>query len=250
MRDDLTSSADWARPLYEQQIAVLGELAELGMRLARGVVADAADEGADQPAAAVAFGRLSRAVRMTLMLQARFIKELQAWDRNADYRATVAGMERKAQVQRIVERVVYSEAADPDEAERLVGEAGERLDHDDIYGHVLSRPTSELVAMICKDFGLEPDWPKLAEEAWALEEMTNGSVGLPLAGLRPRPEEKSPPPSKPAGLPIGGRGGGKRTCPTQLPDVALHPAPPDPPPPMGAELEPATVFNISAPLPN
>jgi hypothetical protein len=31
----------------------------------------------------------------------------------------------------------------------------------------VSRPVGELVALICRDFGLEPNWDALASEAWA-----------------------------------------------------------------------------------
>jgi hypothetical protein len=62
-------------------------------------------------------------------------------------------------------------------------EASERLDRDDVYGDLLARPVSELVALICRDLGLDPDWPVLADEAWAREEMADGAPGWPLAGL-------------------------------------------------------------------
>jgi hypothetical protein len=85
---------------------------------------------------------------------------------------------------RIVERVATSQHEDTDKVERLVQEAAERLDQDDIY-KMLDRPVSEVVALICKDLGLDPDWPRLAQEAWAREEMASGAAGWPLAGLEP-----------------------------------------------------------------
>ena len=66
---------------------------------------------------------------------------------------------------RIVERVAGCERDDLDEVEPLVEETPERLDQDDLNGDTLSRPVSELVAMICKGPGLSPAWPRLAEEA-------------------------------------------------------------------------------------
>jgi hypothetical protein len=110
--------ADWARPLYARQIDFLGELAERGMEMARDIAdpAKAADTIETAQACAMAYARVARAVRMTLLLQARFIKELKAYDSNADYLTTVARIKRKARVSRIVERLSYAEADDEDHA--------------------------------------------------------------------------------------------------------------------------------------
>jgi hypothetical protein len=62
-------------------------------------------------------------------------------------------------------------------------EVCERLDDDDIYGDVIARPVGELVALICRDLGLEPDWARLAEEAWAREEIERGDARSPFANL-------------------------------------------------------------------
>jgi hypothetical protein len=191
--------ADWARPLYVRHINRLDRLADIGMGLAETIerqVKAAADT--DPPAACerayMAFAKVARAVRLTLMLQARLIKELEDRDRSAAKEVDRAAwsqkcervtqaFEQKQRVAGIVERIAEGDQAEPYEVERLVREARERLDQDDIYGHVLSRPVSELIAAICKDLGLDPDWPKLAEEAWAREEMAGESLGWPLAEL-------------------------------------------------------------------
>src|SRR4051794_27850697 len=86
-----------ARSLIERQLAVLGRLAEVGLNIAlaveRQVMAletGAAEEGsprAGSPEAvqvvqglALAYGRVSRAVRLTLALQSRLMKDLQEID--------------------------------------------------------------------------------------------------------------------------------------------------------------------------
>jgi hypothetical protein len=94
--------------------------------------------------------------------------------------------QRKARTVRIVERIARRDCDDAEDIERRVGEAAGRLDQDDIYGDVLSRPISELIAMICKDLGLDPDWPQLAREAWAREEISGGAAGSPLMALTVR----------------------------------------------------------------
>jgi hypothetical protein len=191
--------AAWARPLYEQQIAMLGRLAEKGMGIAEGVAEDA---GAASERVAIDFARAARAVRLTLMLQAKLIKDPEDRDRLAAQDADRADWSRKVErtrqafdqkerLGRIVERIAEGDPEVAHEAEDLANEARERLDEDDIYGDILTRPVSELVAMICKDLGLDPDWPKLAEEAWAREEMA-GDVGWPLAALAALTAETAP----------------------------------------------------------
>ncbi len=85
----------------------------------------------------------------------------------ADARAVTQRYERQTQTMRIVARVVDQDVADPREANRLIREASERLDQEDFYGDLLDRPVPELVAMICKDLGIEPDLFRFAQEAWA-----------------------------------------------------------------------------------
>ena len=176
---------NWARPLFERQVAMLGQLAEGGLEMALAVKGQALEskaEGAE--ACARAYARTARAVRLTLMLQAQVIKQIQALDSHGAYLAACAARQdvaqRKARVERIVERIAAGEHDDPDHVERLIEETCERLDHDDFYGDLLSRPVSELVALICKDLGLDPDWPNLAREAWACEDILSGAPWPPV----------------------------------------------------------------------
>jgi hypothetical protein len=191
------TSADCGRPLLERQIGRLDRLADIGMGMAEtidGEVKAAVEAGRPIPERApIDFARIARTVRLTLMLQAKLIKELEDGDRQAAKEADRAAwsqacdrvtqaFEQKQRVAGIIERI--AEQAEPYEAERLTREARERLDRDDIYGHVLSRPASELIAEICRDLGLDPDWPKLAGEAWARAEMAGDNPGRPLTGPR------------------------------------------------------------------
>lgn len=224
------ATADGAlRAVLEGQLAVLGRLAEAGLNIAlsverRATAADAAE--ADAPDAgpeaapvasgdvALAYARVSRAVRLTVALQGRVVKELQALDEDAARRRiraeAGAGRERqqaeaarKARVERIVERLIRAEAADEAEGDRLADEAYERLEGDDIYGQLSARPVSEIIALVCQDLGLEPDWTRLAEEAWARDELAAGSAGAPLMAIRwldppgPEPGGADPAPAAP-----------------------------------------------------
>jgi hypothetical protein len=87
--------------------------------------------------------------------------------------------------------VIRAELGDADEAERLAETAWERLDHDDIYGDLTAQPVGEIIARVCRDLGLAPDWSRLAEEAWARDEIDSGAMGSPFLALRwpdpPRP---------------------------------------------------------------
>ena len=198
-------AADWARPFALRQLELLGELAELGLYVARAVERQAS--GRAEPAGgpvfqgdpALAYARVSRAVRLTLMLQARLIEDLKAQDAGAATARTEAPREpdrvspeyqRKVRLERIVERLAEAEHPDgDDEVSDLVTEAGERLDDEDLYGDLMDRPLSELVARLCQDLGLEPDWAELAGELWAVREIDSGHVGWPLAGRRVLPRK-------------------------------------------------------------
>ncbi|CAN7482346.1 hypothetical protein LJR225_003334 [Phenylobacterium sp. LjRoot225] len=183
------------RALIERQLQVLGRLAEAGLNLALAIERQATTEEAAQVVegdAALAFARVSRAVRLTLALQSRAIKDLQALDQvaagqlyadrcNAERERRQLAKQRQDRVQRIVERVIGAEAADAAEVDRLADEACERLEHDDIYGDLTARPVGEIIARVCRDLGLSPDWSRLAEEAWAQDEIRSGAPGSPFA---------------------------------------------------------------------
>jgi hypothetical protein len=189
------------RPVMERQLAVLGRLAEAGLNLAIEIERQATADGAAKLAAgeaALAYARVSRAVRLTLALQSKAVADIRALDevlsryRAGDrQRAGMAEAARKARVQRLIERVIGQEVADADKAERLAEEACERLEHDDIYGELGRFTPAELVARICRDLGLSPDWSRWAGEAWAQEE--GGEAGS--AFMRPPPPMRGPPPA-------------------------------------------------------
>jgi hypothetical protein len=184
----------WARPLHERQIAMLGELAEAGLVLALAAKDLATPpEGCVEPAVLEgltrAYGRAARAVRLSLMLQDRLIKELTAFDKRAAQDAAWdLGQDRRARkglVERIVGRVIAGAHDDDDAVDRLAAETAERLDHEDLYGPILDRPVGELVAMICRDLGLAPDWAGLSQEAWAVDEAAGDIASGPLEALAP-----------------------------------------------------------------
>jgi hypothetical protein len=199
-----SDAEDWTRPFALRQLQLLGDLAEVGLEVARAVERRARDAGADEDMSriAMAYSRTARAVRLTAMLQAKLVKDLKAdGQAAAEAEQEAAALKarfdpayrRKARAEAIVERV--AEARHPDDEDRvdhLMRESAERLDDEDLYGDLLERPISELVARLCKSLGLDPDWAELAEELWAAQEIESGEPGWPLAGLAT--ERTCPPP--------------------------------------------------------
>jgi hypothetical protein len=171
----------------------LDELADYGRDIARAIAQRVQAAQPDQPvaelqAAAMAYARVARAVRLTVMLKARLAGAPADAQTGSDTEANAADTEaedvRKFRVERIIERVARARHADDeDEVDRLTTEAAERLDDDDLYGGVLERPMSELIALICRDLDLTLDWSRLAGEAWARQEIAGGQPGWPLAAL-------------------------------------------------------------------
>jgi hypothetical protein len=178
----------------ERQRRRLDELAEIGMDVARAVARQANAE-APAPVAelSLAYARVSRAVRLTLMLQSRLLEAGARAETEAAERAFRSTPEyaRKARVERIVERLAVDEHPDDeDRIDALIAEAGERLDDEDLYGDLMDRPMREIVARLCRDLGLDPDWTALAQEPWASEDSTS-PIAEAMAGGGPPAAERA-----------------------------------------------------------
>lgn len=155
-------------------------------------------------ALAMAYARAARAVRLTLALQSRVLRELEEVERQGrshawpdqcwlkDRRA-----ERGARIGRILARVIdATEPEDDARAQALKTEAGEKLADADVYGDAAVRPMGEIVARICADLGLSPDWSALAREAWAQAEAASPASpfapsSVNLAPFTPPPAARS-----------------------------------------------------------
>lgn len=214
--DGAKAAQDWARSVVERQLAILGQLAEDGLQIVQAIKRQAMGESAPDGAAApevfhgdlaLAYARVARAVRMTLLLQSKLIADLQAFDKGAVHLAAYvcartpnrAGPQ-KERIGRTVGRIAQAQFNDDEVVELMTLETVERLEHDELYGDVLARPASEIIAQICRDLDLEPDWAALAQEAWARDEMASGAVGSPLAGLMAEDRRGAEPGSEPPPL--------------------------------------------------
>ncbi len=194
---DAEQTVPWARALLDRQLFIVGELVEGGFEIAQAIRRQASDETAPKVVhgdIAAAYACVSKAVRLSLMLQTDMIQNLARMTSvvsNAAFSAATnteaarprLEAQRKARAHRVVARIARAERPDAEAAERLVREAGERLERGDAFANVLSLPFSEIIALICKDLGLDPDWPALAEEAWAREEIASGAPGRPFAAV-------------------------------------------------------------------
>jgi hypothetical protein len=166
--------------MLERGLWRLDRLAAIGMEMAEAVHRQAARQAeaeGPQPAGAKpsrtqaslsqAHARIGRSVRLTVMLQAKLIGELRALD---DPQSILAHprpeAERKLRVLRIVKHAARDEHAEGEAVERLVREAAERLDREDVCADLMSKPTGEIITFICRELGLDPDWPSLAQDAW------------------------------------------------------------------------------------
>ena len=219
----MTDASAQVRALVEQEVAMLTRLAQIGLDIAEAVrrqaVAQAqAAERAAEPGAAPAevcvgrsepglvYPRVARAVRLTLALRSKAVKELLALDQGeaqarqardkavADAEVEADPVERRRdRIGRIVRRLIEAEEGDPKEVERLSSDVWERLEDEDqdVYGDLMARPIGEIVARICEDLELSPDWKALAREAWAVEEAASGTPGSPFVA-RAAPQAASP----------------------------------------------------------
>jgi hypothetical protein len=184
---------------------MLDRLAEAGLEIvialetrAKGAASAPADDPVDLDAVALGYSRAARAVRLSILLHAKLIADRDdaaraaARQRGTEERAAQAEADdiarrleplyvHKFRIERVVERVAEAEHPDDEEeVDRLIAEAGDRLDDEDLYGDILQRPLGEMVALICRDLGLHPDWERLAGEAWAVEEAEEGDPRSPF----------------------------------------------------------------------
>ena len=222
----------------EKRRKKLEELSDIGMEMARALQVEVRLEGqayslkmsrAEGPAQAQAvraavptkardnagaFARISKAIRLTIALEARTEQDLAALiagepaareARRAE-RVRRAEAEKKvrhdagvAKVRTIVREIAETESETLIEYENLTEALDERLEHDEAYAHLEDTALDYVVRTICKDLGLNPD-----RHAWTGRELPPRP---PLArpkfsvfttpGREPRLEARTPPPDDP-----------------------------------------------------
>jgi hypothetical protein len=190
---------------------MLDRLAEIGMEIAealgRQIVAQAAEpQAAPATDLALAFTRVARAVRQTLALKPRLAEDQRMTDLQDRQRAAHAARKRrgKAAVERAVEHAIAADCQAEDgtetdetlhDAERLRVELRERLDDADIDAELSSGSIGDIIAGICADLGIAPDWDACRNEAWFIAE-TEASEADEAPDEEPdRPDEPAPAPA-------------------------------------------------------
>ena len=172
---DPASAAPDARARIEAQLVMLDRLAQVGMEIAEACGREAkapSSDGASRSHPGLVFARVARAVRMTIALQSRLMKDLAALDRADEIAERARTTKRRTRLAQLIEdaarakvdaqreagaRFWADEDAFEDEIEQLTSDAYERLiDAED--GNLWGRPFDEVVAGVCKDLGLSPDW--------------------------------------------------------------------------------------------
>ena len=154
---------------------------------------------------ALSFSRISRAVRLTLALEASTHQAIEAAakagaanddtaarddlttpDGHIDYAAVRRRLhsaihgETDYETRRAVEETIEASTDDPDEVERLKADLKERLEEEDpeeIFFIRTHWPIGEAIALICQDLGLEPDWGRWEDRAWARKEAERSPPG-------------------------------------------------------------------------
>ena len=186
---DTAAMAETARDVErgERHLAMLAELAEIGMGLARslGELAQARierEKKADEPPArsedaAAAFDKMAQTVRRTLALEASLAAGVKARRETLiTERAERRTASRAAHVTAVGDAIVEGlhdayaatcpDAEYNDLADRLLDDAYEYLgDADEMRGY-LDRPIGETVVRLCAAMGLDPDACESDGETW------------------------------------------------------------------------------------
>ena len=205
---------DRAAERVARHCRILAELAEIGLRLTQALerraagpdpvsdagaeTASAADDAAGPVAAPVrgdrglSFDRLTRAIRLTLMLETRIDEgEVARQAQAAQVRAKAAkaaqdatadawAERQTAGVLEVVEQTLEADGQDDEIIIERLRETREYLESGDEDFDIVELPTGLVIAHICKAFGLEPDWSLWAEADWAIEEAQDGMRGSPF----------------------------------------------------------------------
>ena len=189
---------------------VLKELVEAGMDMVRDMRAVAAQP--DGPDMSLRFGRVAKAVRMTLALDARLCDEasVAAEERVAARRAKEAArlQNRKVSVRNALAISLEGDVGDGETRKgRDYEEILEEIDHPDVTDEeYLNLPVSQIIAKIAEDLGLPINWHRFRFEDWAKEERRSKPPGSAFANgvpppLTPRDWHTSKPPPPVNSLP-------------------------------------------------
>jgi hypothetical protein len=121
-----------------------------------------------------AFERIARGVRLSYMLEEKLIRDFAAHAKEAAKDAAEQAIEAerkrrsatKSTVNRVVKEAIQAEAGDQGEREHLLGRLRLRLDQDDMYRDLATKPAEILIARLFRELELDPNWDRWQGEAW------------------------------------------------------------------------------------
>ena len=162
----------------ERRLRLLEEMTEAGMKQLRALAGGAASAEAKDRDPVDDYARLTRALRLTISLEAKTDQELR------DLEAGIVRERQESQEKRwekptwtqqkadnyrfklwrLVGDTIDAEAETEDEAGLLYQALEERLDEDQAYRDCLDRPMRETVGRLCKDLAITPDMSRWDEE--------------------------------------------------------------------------------------
>ena len=183
----------------ERHARALREMVEIGLEVLRDV-GQQADPG-------LSYDRVTRALRLTMALEAKFAQDRKARERDdADRRRALSAAkkpatpldERRRDVLRNVVPEMIKAHADreylPGEKE-VYDEAEELIDYELEDADVLNRPIVEVIGVICQALGVEPDWSLWDPAQWSGDEwgLTEAEIAAGRLVEKPRRLQFPPP---------------------------------------------------------
>jgi hypothetical protein len=220
--DAIVSSASAADPqdrqarLHDWRMRMLEATAEHGVALLDDVRRMARDESAPfnpgpQIDLGLAYSRISKAIRQSVMLHARFEEDFNKTSEQKEAEAAAARAaeaqraasaeaapkaRRKRQVRKAVTLALdlaveeaEARSTEPLDFSHHYAELHERLEDYDEYSDFGRLPVGAVVENICRVMGLEFDPALWEHEPWATQEMAEKPEGSPYAEWQPSPRE-------------------------------------------------------------
>jgi hypothetical protein len=194
---------------HELTLRQLEEMAEIGMARLRALPSVAADAASDGKTRDVVdpFDRLSRAIRLTLVLKGRIhaeLRDLKAGvvkaraeahaeaEKRARERTEKASDDRIERVRELVLNVAESEHEKIEDFDRVYEALGIRLEMDEpIFGSA-EHPLRAVVDHLCKELDLHPDWSRWEGEGWLADNPLSSKKCVSLKDFV-RAREANPP---------------------------------------------------------
>lgn len=195
-----------AEDMFERHAAVLVELAEIGMVMARDLrdEVEAAETPEAKARAVAAYPRVARAVRQCLALEARFrrdaARDLVEQEGRVRREIDTHIRRRKAQVRIWMQRAICNETPDDDDTtEMRLEDLYERLDDQVLDEDFALQPFEDVIANLHRQLGLSP--PTFSDGDDDPDDDDPDDEAAPEAGQAmsspPEPPPPEPPPPEP-----------------------------------------------------